>query len=144
MARRWPEARAWLMALITETPASQATANPVPRRIAWLALLTLELVEPSTAELDPWLAELRGLVWLPPSATEHSLCHAWLSSWLRWVVSALEERSARDRSRSTAVLAVVQEVLPRLRISLPAADGPGLPQPLLATIPPGAAAAAVQ
>ena len=133
MARRWPEARAWLMALITETPASQATANPVPRRIAWLALLTLELVEPSTAELDPWLAELRGLVWLPPSATEHSLCHAWLSSWLRWVVSALEERSVRDHSRSTAVLAVVQEVLPRLRISLPAADGPGLPQHLLAT-----------
>ena len=73
MARRWPEARAWLMALITETPASQATANPVPRRIAWLALLTLELVEPSTAALDPWLAELRGLVWLPPSTTEHSM-----------------------------------------------------------------------
>ncbi len=40
------DARAWLVALITITPAVAATANPLPRRMALIALLALELIEP--------------------------------------------------------------------------------------------------
>ena len=69
LTQRFAEGRAWLLALITLTPAVKATANPMPRRIALVALLALELIESSSSELDPWLLQLRSLRWLPPSAT---------------------------------------------------------------------------
>ena len=46
LAQRLKEGGAWLTALITLTPAVKATANPLPRRIALIALLALELIEP--------------------------------------------------------------------------------------------------
>ncbi len=36
--------RAWLVALTTITPAVAATANPLPRRMALIAFLALELI----------------------------------------------------------------------------------------------------
>jgi len=41
LAHRFQEGRAWLTALITLTPSVKSTANPVPRRIALIALLAL-------------------------------------------------------------------------------------------------------
>ena len=38
------DARAWLVALTTITPAVAATSNPMPRRMALIALLALELI----------------------------------------------------------------------------------------------------
>ena len=104
LAGRWAEARAWLMALSGITPAVAATANPVPRRVALIVLLTLELLEPSRDRLEPWIQELRNLRWLPASTTEHQLWDAWLESWLMLVAGRLEDQPERDQSRCRVVL----------------------------------------
>ena len=114
LAHRFQEGRAWLMALITLTPSVKAIANPVPRRIALIALLVLELLEPSTADLDPWQQQLRSLRWLPPSATEHSLWSTWLESWLMLVAGRLEDQPDRNQTRCSSVLKVVIAILPAL------------------------------
>ena len=114
LAHRFQEGRAWLTALITLTPAVKATANPVPRRIALIALLALELIEPSTPDLDPWHQQLLSLRWLPPSATEHSLWSSWLESWLMLVAGRLEDQLDRDQIRCSSVLKTVIAVLPAL------------------------------
>ena len=114
LAQRFAEGRAWLTALITLTPAVKATANPVPRRIALIALLALELIEPSTPDPDPWLLQLHSLRWLPPSATEHNLWSGWLESWLMLVAARLEDHPARDQTRCSSVLKTLIAVLPAL------------------------------
>ena len=114
LAHRFKEGRAWLKALITLTPAVKATANPVPRRIALIALLALELIEPSTPDLDPWQQQLLSLRWLPQSATEHSLWISWLESWLMLVAGRLEDQPDRNQTRCSSALKTVIAVLPAL------------------------------
>ena len=46
LAEKFAEARAWLQPLTTVTPDSAALANPIPRRIALIALAAWELFEP--------------------------------------------------------------------------------------------------
>ncbi|QNJ13179.1 putative alpha-glycosyltransferase/ family 4 [Synechococcus sp. A18-46.1] len=115
LAHRFQESRAWLTALITLTPSVKSTANPVPRRIALIALLALELIEPTTPDLDPWLAELSSLRWLPPSATEHNLWRSWLESWLMLVAGRLEDQLDRHQKRCGCVLVEILAVLPQLQ-----------------------------
>ena len=106
--------RAWLTALITPTPAVRDTANPVPQRIALIALLALELIEPTTSDLDSWQRQLLSLRWLPPSTAEHNLWSVWLESWLMVVAGRLEEQRDRDQNRCTSVLKTIITVLPAL------------------------------
>ena len=115
LTQRFAEGRAWLLALITLTPAVKATANPVPRRIALVALLALELIEPSSSDLDPWLLQLRSLRWLPPSATEHNLWSGWLETWLMLVAGRLEDQPARDQPRLSVVLQGIIAILPAIK-----------------------------
>ena len=114
LAQRLKEGGAWLKALITLTPATKATANPVPQRIALIALLALELIEPTNPDLDPWQKQLLSLRWLPPSATEHNLWSVWLESWLMLVAGRLEDQLDRDQTRCSSALKAVIAVLPAL------------------------------
>ena len=114
LAHQFADGRAWLKALITLTPAVRATANPLPRRIALIALLALELIEPSTPNLDAWLAELRNLRWLPPSASEHNLWSSWFESWLMLVAGRLEDLIDREQTRCSSVLKTIIDILPVL------------------------------
>ena len=114
LVHKFHEGRAWLTALITLTPAVKATANPLPRRIALIALVALELIEPCMPDLDPWLAELRNLRWLPPSASEHNLWSAWLESWLMLVAGRLEDLVDKEQTRCSSVLKAIIDILPVL------------------------------
>ena len=89
--------RTWLMALCTITPAAAAIANPVPRRVALIALSMLELIQPSKQSVDDWLEELAAMQWLPPSASEHRIWDAWLESWVLTVAGRLEGQTREDR-----------------------------------------------
>ena len=57
MAGRLEDARAWLEVLGSITPSVEAMSNPVPRRTALIALLLLELIQPSNAPLETALRE---------------------------------------------------------------------------------------
>ena len=114
LAGQLADARAWLVALTTITPAVAATANPLPRRMALIALLSLELIEPVHADLAPLLLELRSLRWLPASASEHSLWTSWLERWLMVVAGRLEAKPDRDPNRCSSVFKAITAVLPAL------------------------------
>ena len=73
LAQKFSEARDWLQALATVTPDAAALANPVPRRIAWIALAALELIDPSPQPITPTLTELQNQLWLQAALTERSL-----------------------------------------------------------------------
>ena len=60
LADRLDEGRVWLEALATITPATDAISNPIPRRIALIGLLLLELIQPSRADQAIWMTELRN------------------------------------------------------------------------------------
>ena len=114
LSERFEEGHAWLTALITLTPSVKATANPVPRRIALIALLALELVDPSMPDLESLQQQLLSLRWLPPSATERTLWRTWLESWLMMVSGRLEEQPQRDQARCSSALKAIIAVLPQL------------------------------
>ena len=114
LAGHQAKARSWLVALTTITPVVAATANPLPRRMALIGLLTLEMIEPLTSDLDTWILELRSLRWLPASASERSLWFSWLERWLMIVSGRLEEKLDRDASRCSSALRAIVAVLPVL------------------------------
>ena len=114
LAGHLADARAWLLALTTITPAVAATANPLPRRVALIALLALDLIEPANPDLSAWSLELRGLRWLPASASEHSIWTSWLEPWLMVVAGRLEAMPDRDANRCSSALKVIIAVLPAL------------------------------
>jgi len=72
------EGRNWLNALVTVTPAKAAIQNPIPRRVALIALLALELNFPYGVDTESLILELRNLCWLSPSASEHQVWAQWL------------------------------------------------------------------
>jgi len=115
LADRFVEGRAWLLALTTRTPTTEAIANPVPRRIALTALLALELLQPSGEDVLPWMQELRNLRWLPPSATEHQLWTSWLEPFLNLVAGRLEDQVDRDHDRCRLVLKEIQAAVSAMR-----------------------------
>ena len=115
LCHRWGEARAWLEALTIQTPAVTAASNPIPRRIAWIARLALELVQPSSIDLEWELNELYLLRWLPPSRTEHQVWDAWLEAFLHSVAGELEQDDQRDLGRCRIVLEALLPALSGVR-----------------------------
>ena len=115
LCHRWGEARAWLEALTVQTPAVTAVSNPIPRRIAWIARLALELVQPSSIDLEWELNELYLLRWLPPSRTEHQVWDAWLEAFLHSVAGELEQDDQRDLGRCRIVLEALLPALSGVR-----------------------------
>ena len=115
LCHRWGEARAWLEALTVQTPAVTAVSNPIPRRIAWIARLALELVQPSSIDLEHELNELYLLRWLPPSRTEHQVWDAWLEAFLHSVAGELEQDDQRDLGRCRIVLEAILPALSGVR-----------------------------
>ena len=91
LAQKFTAARPWLQALTTVTADAAALANPIPRRIAWIALAALELIEPSrpSPSFDANLPELQNLHWQQASITERSIWNSWLEPFLEQLACAL-------------------------------------------------------
>ena len=104
MAGRLHDGRVWLQVLAGITPSVEAIANPVPRRVALIALVLLELIQPSNASLDAIVRELQLQRWLLPSASEHQLWDDWLESWVLLVSARLEEQPPSDLDRTALLL----------------------------------------
>ena len=104
MAGRLGDGFAWLSVLSGITPSVEAIANPVPRRVALIALVLLELIQPSNASIEASLRELQLQRWLLPSASEHQLWDDWLESWVKLVAARLEEQPSSDPNRTALLL----------------------------------------
>ncbi|QNI95400.1 putative alpha-glycosyltransferase/ family 4 [Synechococcus sp. A15-127] len=114
LAKKFSEARCWLQALATVTPDPAALANPIPRRIAWIALAALELIEPSPQPINPCLPELQNLLWQQASLTERSLWSSWLEPFLEQLASHLERQPHPDQHRCRQLLTAILSALPSL------------------------------
>ena len=119
MAGRFQDGRAWLQVLVGITPAAKAIANPVPRRVALIALVLLELIDPSNAPLEALLRDLDLQCWLLPSASEHELWDDWLENWILLVATRLKQQNSRELNRAKrplkAVIAALDIIKPPRR-----------------------------
>ena len=95
------DGRAWLQALCRPTPDAQAILIPRLRRFALMALLALELMDPSGDGLDALLQELRFLHSLPASASEQQHWTLWL--WMRSIRGKLIPPQQSRRSSPAPV-----------------------------------------
>ncbi|QNI90841.1 putative alpha-glycosyltransferase/ family 4 [Synechococcus sp. BOUM118] len=118
LAEKFTEARAWLQALTTVTTDPEALANPIPRRIAWIALAALELIEtysnPLNFQNDVDVPELQNLQWQQASVTECSLWSRWLEPLLEQLASRLERQPYSDQEVSRQLLTAILEALSSL------------------------------
>ena len=106
---QWDLARVWLDALSTPGPSLEACSHPIPRRLALVFRLGLELLEPSAVAAGTVAAELRSLLWLPPAEQERQLWGAWMEPWLEIQRGRLSP--AVDEPAALALLAEAVAVL---------------------------------
>lgn len=124
LAGAWDRARVLLEALAHPIPTVEGCGVPLPRRLALLLRLVLELVQPGPPEAaEPWAQALRGCCWLPPATAEQDL-------WQPLVEPALRLLLAHSASQVEPV------AWGRLLLnSLPVLEPPGLnTRPLYAAL----------